>query len=133
MGDSPFFFSERYIVGCTVVEGVRETPWYMKQITAALPSSMVSICRECTGNPAEVKWMQAYTQTNSHLMAHVYTYTLSLPFTNQSASSPLHTHAIENVLAVLHLYILYYIAIHQSTNISECCKGFPLALIISYL
>lgn len=59
-------FSDSYVDGCAVAEEARETPRRMKQITAAQPSLAVSVCGDCTGNPAEIKWMQAYTQTNSH-------------------------------------------------------------------
>lgn len=40
-------------------------PGRMKQIKAAPPSSAVSLCGDCTGSAAEIKQMQAYTQTNS--------------------------------------------------------------------
>lgn len=117
----PPFFPDSYIDGCSIVGEARETPRHMKQITAAQPSSAVSLGGDCTGNPAEMKWMQSYTQTNSYARActrtsicvHIHT---STPLTNQSAPYCFwpkrtilntHTHTVEYALAALHLYILY--------------------------
>lgn len=54
------------------------TQAYETKNTAAQPSSAVSLCGDCTGNPAEIKWMQAYTQTNSHIHTHTHTNTACL-------------------------------------------------------
>lgn len=80
MGDS--LFSDSWVDGCAVVEEARETPGRMKQITAAQPSSAMSVCGDCNRKPC---WNQidagVYTNKLSyvHTHHHVRTYTYYPP------------------------------------------------------
>lgn len=84
-----------------LLEEARETPWRMKQITAAQPSSAVSLCGDCTGNPAGIKWMQAYIQTNPNTHTHTHTHAKPAPdepispllFLTEEDNFQTHTHS----------------------------------------
>lgn len=122
----PFFLTATYIDGRAVAEEARETPRRMKQITAAQPSSAMSLCGDCTGNPAEISRCRhihkqtlihthTHVRTHQHMHAHTHVSCLEKPISTplflteedifEHACTRIHTAG--HVHAALHLYMMY--------------------------